>query len=99
MRELNFNKHVNFTYEQIEKLKEAMSYLSSKQKLVLHLRFWDNMTINEISRQIGLSWKSTDQVIDSAINHLRIRILQYEQVYDREIEKEIFEHQLKQNAA
>ena len=70
----------NFTYGQIEKLREAMCYLSHKQRSVIYMRFWDNMTINEISRHVGLSWKSTDQLIDSAVNHLRVRLLNPELV-------------------
>lgn len=86
MRNFDFSKQKNFTYEQIEKLKEAMFYLSHKQRIVLYMRFWDNMTINEISRHIGMSWKSTDTFIDSAINHLRIRLLQPELVSTNEVE-------------
>lgn len=75
MKFTNFTKPTAFTYEQFEKLREAMCYLSQKQRDVLYMRFWDNMSIQEISRHIGQSWKSTDTLIDSAVNHLRIRIL------------------------
>lgn len=65
-----------FTQKQFERLKEAILFLSEKQKYVLHLRFWENKTIGEISRKIGTSWAATDQMIDSTVNHLRIRLMQ-----------------------
>ncbi len=69
-----FKKPEVFTEEQFAKLREAMCYLSQTQRRVIYLRFWYNMSINEISRKIGLSWDSTDRMIDEAINHLRIRL-------------------------
>ena len=57
-------------------LQEALDYLSPKQRLVVYLRFWDNMTIQEIAKYIGHSWEATDKMIDFAINHLRLRIIQ-----------------------
>lgn len=71
-------KPSTFSEAQFQKLKEAMNYLNEKQRNVIRMRFWENMSILEISNCIGLSWQSTDQFIDSAINHLRIRILQSE---------------------
>ena len=66
-------KPSTFTDEQFLTLEEAMLLLSNKQKDVLLMRFWLNMSINEISRAIGMSWEATDKFIDSSINHLKIR--------------------------
>ncbi len=88
---MKFTKPAAFTYEQIEKLREAMNYLSPKQRSVLYMRFWDNMTINEISRQIGQTWKMTDALIDSAVNHLRIRILYPALAEDENLKAEILQ--------
>lgn len=68
-----FTKPSNFTEYDFGTLEEAMLLLSNKQKDVLLMRFWLNMSINEISRSIGMSWDATDRFIDSAINHLKIR--------------------------
>ncbi len=76
MRKLNFGKPKNVTSESFELLNQALEFLSPKQRLIIYLRFWDNMTIQEIARYIGQSWTSTDVMIDSAINHLRVRIIQ-----------------------
>lgn len=76
MNRSRFKKPWTMTDENFELLKEALGFLSPKQRLVIYLRFWDNMTIKEISYYIGQSWNSTDMLIDSATNHLRVRIIQ-----------------------
>lgn len=63
------------TPENFELLKEALAYLSPKQRLIVYMRFWDNLTIQEIARYLGHSWSRTDMMIDEAINHLRVRII------------------------
>lgn len=62
--------------ENYELLSEALDFLTPKQRLIVYLRFWDNMTIQEIARYIGHSWDSTDSMIEAAVNHLRVRIIQ-----------------------
>lgn len=76
MRRNKFKKPDRLSEENFELLKDALAYLSPKQRLVVYLRFWDNMTIQEIGRYIGHSWSSTDKLIDGAVNHLRLRIIQ-----------------------
>lgn len=76
MRRSKFKKPENLSQENFELLKEALAYLSPKQRLIVYLRFWDNMTIQEIARYIGQSWNSTDMMLDGAVNHLRVRIIQ-----------------------
>lgn len=76
MRRSKFKKPESMSRENFELLKDALLYLSPKQRLILYLRFWDNMTIQEIARYIGQSWNSTDMMLDGAVNHLRVRIIQ-----------------------
>lgn len=76
MKGPRFKNQSKLTEGNYELLKEALEFLSPKQRLLVYLRFWDNMTIQEIARYIGHSWNSTDTMIDSAINHLRMRIIQ-----------------------
>jgi DNA-directed RNA polymerase specialized sigma24 family protein len=76
MKRNKFKKPDSLSEENFELLKDALAYLSPKQRLVVYLRFWDNMTIQEIGRYIGHSWSSTDKLIDGAVNHLRLRIIQ-----------------------
>lgn len=76
MKQETFSKPTVLSDENFELLDEALDFLSPKQRLIVHLRFWDCMTIQEISRYIGQSWDSTDAMLDLAINHLRLRIIQ-----------------------
>ena len=73
MRRSKFKKPVAMSQEHFDQLKEALAFLSPKQRLIIYLRFWDNMTIQEIARYIGHTWSSTDTMIDGAVNHLRVR--------------------------
>lgn len=76
MRRSKFKKPETLSPENFALLKDALAYLSPKQRLIVYLRFWDNMTIQEIARYIGQSWNSTDMMLDGAVNHLRVRIIQ-----------------------
>lgn len=69
-------KPLALSHEQFGRLCEALAYLSDKQKAVLDMRFWQDMTTQQIASRIGLSWKSTDEFIESTINHLRVRLVQ-----------------------
>ncbi|MGE0763472.1 MAG: sigma factor-like helix-turn-helix DNA-binding protein [Bdellovibrionales bacterium] len=70
-------KPTSLNHEQFGQLCEALSYLSEKQKVVIEMRFWQDMSIQEIASRIGHTWQSTDDLIESAINHLRVRLLQH----------------------
>ena len=76
MTEPSFEKPNALSDENYELLSEALDFLTPKQRLIVYLRFWDNMTIQEIARYIGQSWDSTDSMIEAAVNHLRVRIIQ-----------------------
>lgn len=69
-------KPSSLSHKQFGQLCEALTYLSEKQKIVIEMRFWQNMSIQEIANRVGLNWQSTDDLIQSAINHLRVRLLQ-----------------------
>jgi DNA-directed RNA polymerase specialized sigma24 family protein len=71
-----FSKPIEMSEQNFGLLKDALSLLSPKQRLIIYLRFWDNMTIQEIGRYVGHSWDSTDAMIESAIHHTRVRIIQ-----------------------
>ncbi|MBX2996815.1 MAG: sigma-70 family RNA polymerase sigma factor [Bdellovibrionaceae bacterium] len=70
-------KPSSLSHEQFAQLGEALAYLSEMQKIVIEMRFWQDMSIQEIANRIRLNWQSTDDLIQSAINHLRVRLLQY----------------------
>jgi DNA-directed RNA polymerase specialized sigma24 family protein len=76
VKRLKFSKPFEMSEQNFGLMKEALTHLSPKQRLIIYLRFWDNMTIQEIARYVGHSWTSTDMMIDSAIHHMRVRIIQ-----------------------
>lgn len=76
MKRNPFSKPFEMSEQNFGLMTEALSFLSPKQRLIIYLRFWDNMTIQEIARYVGHSWTSTDTMIDSAIHHMRVRIIQ-----------------------
>ena len=88
-----FKKPECFTEEQFDLLQEALTYLSIMQRRVIYLRFWKNHTINEVSRIVGIRWQSTDQMIDSAVNHMKLRVLRPD-LFIKEDEQETFEDDL-----
>ena len=57
-------------------LNEALEFLSSKQRTIVRMRFWENMSIQEIASRIGVPWDTTDRMIEETLNHLRYRIIQ-----------------------
>ena len=69
-------KPSSISEENFDLLKEALEFLSPKQRLIVYLRFWDCMTIQEIARYIGHSWDSTDAMLEGAVKHLRTRIIE-----------------------
>lgn len=84
MIKAKFDKPTNVTAENFELLKEALKQLDAKQRAVVRMRFWDCLSIQEISSRIGMSWESTDELIDSTVNHLRFRIIQLAHVREEQ---------------
>ena len=56
---------------QIENLNHALSELTDDAHFVIYCRFWDCMTIEEISNLIGKSWDETDSLIESTLSSLK----------------------------
>jgi len=85
------NKHVNFSKEKIEKIQRAVVYLTEKQRQLIYLRFWENMSINQVASRAGLSLAATDYAIDCAVSHLK-RILIEDEVtrYQEELKDHAF---------
>ena len=52
-------------------LYKQLLLLSWKQQLVIQLRFWENYSIYQVARELGISWKEADALIDSALLKLR----------------------------
>lgn len=65
---------MTFSKSLISKLKEELAYLDEQPRLAIYYRFWHEMTILEISKLLGISWKSTDRLISESLSELRIKL-------------------------
>jgi DNA-directed RNA polymerase specialized sigma24 family protein len=55
----------------VQRLHVALDDLSPEKRVAVHLRFWENWEIAEISRLLGKSWSATDCLIESTLRELR----------------------------
>ncbi len=56
------------------KLHAHLHELSPREKLILHLRFWESLTIEEIGDRLDLSWEEVDEAITQIQDHLKSRL-------------------------
>lgn len=54
-----------------EDLKSALLSLHVSAQRALYLRFWDAMTIEEIARDMRMSWDAVDQLINNSLETLK----------------------------
>jgi len=52
-------------------LHAALKELRPLQRIVLHLRFWENREIAEIARLTRMRWSDIDHLIESTLTELR----------------------------
>lgn len=52
-------------------LQKALLSLSLPAQRMIYLRFWERMTIEEISTELQMTWDTADKAIDAAILALR----------------------------
>lgn len=57
--------------ELIEPLHDCLAMLPSEQKLILHLRFWEDLEISQIAEVTHLSWDRVDSILRKTIADLR----------------------------
>lgn len=53
-----------------QEVERALSFLSHLERWVIGLRFIDPHPIARIADQVGLSWDSTDQLIDESLKKI-----------------------------
>jgi len=58
-----------------KELKRALSNLPPKTQRLIYLRFWENMTIEEIAIEMRLTWDEADRAITVALANLRESML------------------------
>ncbi len=56
-------------------LRQKMKTLGKLELLILSMRFWDNMLIEEIANCLRLPWDHVNETIDKAILKLRNELM------------------------
>ncbi len=51
-----------------------LTSLTSLERMVLDMRFWENMLIEEIAQDLGLSWNQVDALIECTLNKLHSKL-------------------------
>lgn len=57
-------------------LHECLENFTPKKRLLIHLRFWEQRTIEEIASSLSTSWGEMDKLINEAIRELKGMILE-----------------------
>jgi RNA polymerase sigma factor (sigma-70 family) len=58
----------------LEVLHECLGKLEDKEKLVIHLRFWEALEIPQIAQLLDMSWDHVDQLLDQSVGRLRLML-------------------------
>ena len=61
----------HYKKNKIKKLYDCTPKLSDPELIAIYCRYWENMTIEEISNVINLSWDATDKLIEAALTQLK----------------------------
>jgi DNA-directed RNA polymerase specialized sigma24 family protein len=73
---LSYFKNLKDKRSKIERLYQCTPKLKDIELVAIYCRYWENMTIEEISKVIQLSWDSTDALIEGALLQLRTHMAQ-----------------------
>ena len=63
------------TQDQINFIKNNKEELPELEKAIIHLHFWEEMSISEISEMLDMSYKTISQIKHEAIHRLRLNYL------------------------
>lgn len=62
---------LKFTHPRLHKLKaQYLPSLSEDQRIAVYLRFWENLSIQEIANFLNIKWSKADSIVESALNDL-----------------------------
>ena len=59
-------------------IKEAIAHLPQKEKTIVEYRFYRNMQIKDIARQVGLSSSRVTRIVQAALNTVREYLIAHE---------------------
>lgn len=57
-------------------LRECLERLAPKKRLLIHLRFWEQRTIEEIATSLRTSWGEVDKLINEAFRELKAMLIE-----------------------
>lgn len=60
-----------YSEENKELVRIAVKSMEGKMKTALILRFWESLTIEEIAKELRISWIEADQLIEKGIEEIR----------------------------
>lgn len=55
----------------IKILRSLLPSLSLDEQAAIEMRFWEDLSIDEIAFALGLSWQDADQLLENSIQKLR----------------------------
>lgn len=58
--------------EQLEVLCELLRGLPEPRATVIYLRYWEEMTIQQIASALGQTWSSIDFMLEESLEELRV---------------------------
>lgn len=61
----------SFQSEQYQALYAAMDLLSERQFTAIVMRFWCQMSLEDIARNMSISWDCADSLVTSALHELK----------------------------
>lgn len=56
-------------------LHECLAELDSKQKLLIHLRFWEEMDVSQIAIVMNLPWTAANGLLEQTLLELRGKLI------------------------
>ncbi|MGG7163624.1 RNA polymerase sporulation sigma factor SigG [Clostridium ihumii] len=71
MDQISDNKNLDDSWLENISIKEAMTKLSDREKLILNLRFFDGRTQMEVADEIGISQAQVSRLEKTALKHMR----------------------------
>lgn len=71
--------------EQVRTLHRFLQDLQYQERVAIRLRYWENLSIQEIASVMELSWDATTKLIDLAIMKLRARFYELEWQKERQL--------------
>ena len=63
-----------FSKLMIDRLHSCLEELEATQQIAIQLRFWEELTIEQIADELGLSWDQVNRLIEFTLVQLRTKI-------------------------